>query len=261
MRNSLVLLLSLVPIAGACGSGSQAPDPERIMDALREQMNGLHSIRAQYTIESEYGPEKRLIKCSVSYLKSGEKYNILESVSLPGGRTRQIRYVHDGIQLKQYVFDPGIRPPRQGAIYDQSLHTDLANHNDLLRFAHFLLARNYQRLDPNDRTFKYLGAERIDARPCEKILMITPYLPGHRAFNYHWIESTGSAYILRKVTCLVDDDPNSLLYARRYTYGKSPGYPFPRRIRYERYSIDGRGNRVFYFTKNIDVESVRISAR
>ncbi|UCG48243.1 MAG: aspartyl protease family protein [Phycisphaerales bacterium] len=260
MRNNLVLLLSLMPIAAACASAAQETDPEHMMDVLREQMNRLHSIRARYTIDSEYGPERRRVKCSVSYLKSGPKYNILESFALPGGRTKQIRYVHDGIQLKQYIFDPGLRPPRHGAIYDRSLHTDLANHNDLLRFAHFFLARNYQRLDPNDRTFKYLGAESIDARPCEKILMITPYLPGHRAFNYHWIDRGESGCILRKVTCLIDDDPNSLLYARTYTYGKSPRYPFPRRIRYERYNIDDGGNRILYFKKNISVESLQINA-
>ena len=260
MRNKLVLLLTLMPIAGACGSATQAPDPEQIMDALREQMNRLDSIRAEYIIDSEYGPERRRVKCSVSYLKSGEKYNILESITLGDGRTKDIRYVHDGIQLKQYIFDPGIRPPRQGAVYDRSLHRDLSNHNDLLRFAHFFLARNYDRPDPNDRTFKYVGAESTDGRLCDKVLMITPYLPGHRAFNYHWIDRAGSAYVLRKVTCLIDNDPNRLLYGRTYTYDENDPYPFPRRIQYERYNVDEPGNRTVYYIKHINVESLRINA-
>jgi outer membrane lipoprotein-sorting protein len=259
MKTIYLLLFALLPLAPARASDTAAIDPEKMIDALRAQMNRLHSIRAEYTIDSQYGPQRRRVTSKLSYIRSRDKYNILESAARPDAPTVQIRYVHDGIQLKQYVFDPNARVPRQAAVYESRLHADFANHNDLLRFAHFLLARNYDRLDPNNRTLRYLGTEVVDARPCSKVLMITPYLPGHNAFNYHWIDRADSHCILRKVSCIIDDDPNSLLYARTYSYNANDPYPLPREIYYERYDIDAQGNRSLYYIKRITVESLQVN--
>ncbi len=246
-------------LLNSCLRAAPAVDPCQIIQGLRSQMKQLKTVKAQYAVDSLYGPDKRPQKSHVTYAKDSDKYNIVENQIDPNGRNTLKRVVYDGVDLKLYIHvrdEPG--QPRAAVLpadHKDVMFTD----NDLLQVAEFHMVRPSRDVRYARFAYEYRGTEAVDGRNCLRIISVAPYLPGQKVFDHRWIEVSGTQYILRREVCLIDDKPEQLLYERQFSYDSAAGYPFPTRIAYRRYEIDPQGKPTLYYDKQIRVERIRIN--
>ncbi len=258
MRHKLGACLALSALLSPCLHASET-DPREVIEALRVQMKQLKTIEAEYTVDSIEGPSRKPMKSRVTYVKDSDRYSIVENQTDPNGREGLRRTVYDGIEVKVFV-QVRNEPGRSRGIILPADHKDVVfTSDDLLRAAGF--SRVAPGSDERFSTFAFedRGTEMIDGRECQRIVFVSPYPSGQRAFNYDWVETDGSRHILRRVACLIDDRPDQLLYEHRYSYDSSGGYPFPTEIVYRRYDIDSQGKRTLEYDKRFRIEQVRIN--
>lgn len=259
MKTRLYLCFILTVFSNACAWAKQNTNPEQIIEGLRNQMKELETIKADYTVETKYGTSNTTIQCKVSYLRDRDKYNILERMSDSQGKRKETRTIYNGFELKAYIYDERNKIPRQGGIFPANQHEMHARHNDILRLANFSMVSAGMDEKFPGFTHKNIGSEAVNGQDCAKVLYIAPYKAGHDAYIYNWIELAESQYILRKVACLIDNDPQKLLYERKYKYNPSDKYPFPKEIYYERYEVDDNGGRRLYYKKKAEVENIQVN--
>ena len=258
MRTKRYLYLTLIVSSCVCGGTQQNSDPKQIIEGLRRQMKELETLKARYTVNTTYGLSGPHAQFKVSYIKSKDKYNMSEYRYDSGDQIEETRTVYDGIQIKVFhqIEKDNIK---QGMTLPKDWHEILYSRNDIRRLTGFNIINLRFEKNLDNYAYKNMGTEIINGQNCVKIVMIMPYKPEQKAYTYRWIKIQDQKYYLTKIMCLIDDDPNQLLFEKQYKYDSSDTYPFPREIYYERYEIDDHGNRNPYFKSSIVVEDLEIN--
>ncbi|MBN1360749.1 MAG: PDZ domain-containing protein [Sedimentisphaerales bacterium] len=222
-------------------------------------MKQLKTLKAEYTVDSVNGPSRTPQTARVTYIKDNDKFCIVETRTDPNGRQVFDRTVYDGLDVKRYQRVSDDRGPAQGAILPADHRTITFTDNDLMSAAGFSLIRPGSDERFAQHEFEFRGIEAGDGCDCLEVVFIAPSLPGHRAFNYVWIEVTDARHVLRRQKCLIDDRLGIVLYELQYGYESLAGYPFPTEIRYRRYDINSRGYRSLDYEKLMRVQTLRIN--
>jgi len=258
MKTSKYLYLTLIVSSCVCGGTAQNSDPKQIIEGLRRQMKELETLKARYTVDTIFGLSGPHSQFKVSYIKSKDKYNMLEYRYDSGNQIEETRTVYDGIQVKLFhqIEKDNIK---QGMTHPKDWHEILYSRNDIRSLAGFSLIKASYEKNLDQYTYKNIGTEIIDGNECVKTVAIMPYKPEQKAYIYYWIHLRDLKYYLMRIICLIDDKPDQLLYERRYKYAFLDTYPFPREIHYERYEIDDQGNRKPYYKSNVVVEDLQIN--
>ncbi len=250
----LIVLVVLSPYLHA-----SEVDPREVIQTLRAQMKKLKTLKAEYTVDSVYGASRTPMTARVTYVKDNDKFCIVETQTDPNGRQVLQRTVYNGLDIKQYRRASGEGGQAQGAILPADHRTIKFTDDDLMSAASFSLVSPGSDERFAEFDFEFRGTELINGRNCFVVVFITPYLPGHKAFNYLWVETEGSRHVVRRNKCLIDDRLGMLLYEMRYGYDSQDGYPFPTEITYRRYDIDSRGYRDLDYEKLMCVQTLQIN--
>ncbi|MBN2182064.1 MAG: aspartyl protease family protein [Sedimentisphaerales bacterium] len=259
MKARVFLFLLIIVSAAVFGAIGESSDPEQIIEALRRQMKELDTLRADYTVDTTTYPSNKVIQYKVSYVKSGDKFNMSEYAYDGAEQIGETRTVYDEIDIK--VWNHTKKENRNvGAVHNKNMHDVLITRNDIRNLiTGFGLIRRQFEENLGNLVFRNLGTELLDGHKCIKIVMISPYKPPQKAYNYMWIETRNEKYYLMKYACYIEDDPNQLLYEKRYSYNYSDVYPCPRKIYYERFEIDNEGNRTPYYKLDAAIENFEVN--
>lgn len=259
MRARLFLLSLITIVSSVYCFAQEKVVPESVLEALRQQMKQLDTLRADYTVNATTYPSNNEIRYEVSYIKSGDKYNMPEYAYKDDEQVQEKRYVYDGIDIKFFEYTKKLNL-KTGSVHPKSFNNVLSIQNNICGLSGFNIIRPDYEKNLDQNVYKNMGKEIIDGHECEKILSIMPYKPPQNAYIYHWIETGDDKYFLIKTVCLIEDDPDQLLYEKRYDYNYSDKYPIPRTIDYERFEIDNNGNRTPEYKKSIVVEDFEVNA-
>jgi outer membrane lipoprotein-sorting protein/predicted aspartyl protease len=259
MRIRLFLLSLVILVSSVYCFAQEKAVPEPVLEGLRQQMKQLDTLKAEYTVNGILGQSQKQIKTDVSYIKSGGKYSMLENAYEGDEQTGETKTIYDGISIKELNFNK--KENRSlGTIHSKDMYDVLITRNDIRNlFLGFVFVSRQFDENLDTKVFKNLGTESVGGHDCIKIVMISPYKPDQKAYDYMWIGMQDDKYFLLKALCLIEDDPNQLLYEKRYDYIFPDTYPFPRKIYYERFEIDDKGNRTPYYKLNVAVEDFKIN--
>ncbi len=259
MRARLFLLSIVVVFSSVYCSAQEKAVPEPFLEGLRQQMKQLDTLQMNYSITSTTYPSNKEIRYEVSYIKNGDKYNMSEYAYKDDEQVQERRYVYDGIDVKFFELVKKINI-KVGSVFPKSFNSSIGIENNIRQLAGFgIISPNYEK-NIDQGVYKNMGKEIIDGHECTKILSIMLYLPQKDAYEYYWIEIKGDKYFLIKTVCLIEDDPDQLLYEKHYDYNYSDKYPIPRSIDYERFEIDNNGNRTPEYKKSIVVKDFEANA-
>ncbi len=234
-------------------------DPAEVLQSLRAQMKRLETIHAEYTVKALNGPSRQPWTSRVRYAKDSDRYSIVEHQTDPNGRELLKRTTYDGIEVKLYLQVQDEPGQGRGLIFPAD-HKDVKfATDDLLSIAGFSLVAPGSDERFASFAFEHRGTETVEGRECLRIVFVAPYLAGRKAFDHTWIEVEGSRYLLRKDMCLIDDEPEQLLYERTYGYDSVDDFPFPTEITYRRFDIGPQGQRTLKYDKQVHVEHLRVN--
>ena len=104
MRVKLFLLLFIVAITSEYCSAQEKAVPEPVLEGLRQQMKQLDTLQMSYSVTSTTFPSNKELKYEVSYMKSGDKYNMHELTYDGDEQIREKRYVYDEIEIKFFNY-------------------------------------------------------------------------------------------------------------------------------------------------------------
>ncbi len=257
MRARLFLLSLIITVFSVYCSAQEKAVPEPVLEGLRQQMKQLDTMKTDYTVNTITYPSNNEIRYKVSYIKSGDKYNMSEYAYKDDEQVRERRFVYDGIDVKFFEFVKKINI-KVGSIFPKSFNS-MGIENNICQIAGFgIISPNFEK-NIDQGVYKNMGREIINGHECEKILSIMPYKPSQNAYIYYWIETGGDKYFLIKTVCLIEDDPDQLLYEKHYDYNYSDKYPIPRTIDYERFNIDNNGNRAPEYKTNVIIKDIEVN--
>ena len=254
-----VFLFSLIVTNPAFFTAAQEnSNPVQIIEGSRRQMKELDTLRADYTVNTTFGPSNKNIRYKVTYIKSGDKYSMSEYGYDGDEQIEETRTVYDEINIKvfNYNYKENIK---QGIVHPKDLNEILYLRNNICQLAGFQFINTSFEETLDKRIFKNMGTELINNRTCTKIVMISPYKPGQKAYTYLWVEIQDEKYYIIKEACLIEDDPNQLLFEKQFGYNYSDTYPLPRNIYYERFEIDDDGKRTPSYKLNVAVENMQVN--
>jgi predicted aspartyl protease len=253
MKARFLILLYFCISTVSLGAIEENSNPKQLFDALRQQMKKLNTLKANYTVDTIFGITNKNIKYKVSYSKSKDKFSMSEYGYDGDEQIEEARTVYDGIDIKRYDYIKRTNI-QQGMIHSKDLLEGLSFRNSICELSGFSITKG----NLDNRTFKNMGTEQINGHTYNKTVMISPYKPGQNAYDYFSIETRNDKYYLLKQTCLIDDDPNQLLYEKRFEYNYSDEYPIPRKIYHERFEIDDNKNRTLYYKLNVNVQNFQV---
>jgi outer membrane lipoprotein-sorting protein/predicted aspartyl protease len=260
MRIRLFLLPLVITVSSVYCFAQEKAVPEPVLEGLRQQMKQIDTLKAEYTVNGILGQSQKQIKTEVSYIKKGDKYSMSEYAYEGDEQIGETKTVYDGISIKELYFNKK-ENRNLGTIHSKDMYDVLITSSDIRSLvAGFVFIRKQYEENIINQVFKNMGTESIDGHDCVKIVMISPYLRGQKAYDYLWIEVQNEKYYFLKEVCLIEDDPNQLLYQRKYVFDYSEAYPFPKKIYYERFEIDDKGNRKPYYKLDVAIENFEINA-
>lgn len=257
MRIRLFLLSLVISVSSVYCFAQEKAVPEPVLEGLRQQMKQIDTLKAEYTVNGILGQSQKQIKTEVSYIKKGDKYSMSEYAYEGDKQIGETKTVYDGISIKELNINKK-ENRNYGLLHNKNMHDVLITRNDIRSLvAGFVFIRRQYEENIINLVFQNLGIESVDGRDCVKIVMISPYLRGQKAYDYLWIEVQDNKYYILKEVCLIEDNPNQLLYQRKYIYEYSDASPFPKNIYYERFEIDDKGNRKPYYKLDVVVKDFK----
>ena len=257
MRARFFLLSLIITVSSSYCYAQEKVVIEPVLESLRQQMKQLDTLKADYTVNTITYPSNNEIRYEVSYIKSGDKYNLSEYAYQDNEQVWERRYVYDGIDVKYFELVKEINI-KVGSIFPKSFNS-IGIDNNIYQLAGFgIISSNYEK-NIDHGVYKNIGKEIIDGHECVKILTIMPYKPQKDAYHYHYIEKRDNKYFLIKNICLIEDDPDQLLFQKQYDFDYSYAYPLPRKINYERFEIDDNGIRTPEYKTNVIIKDYEVN--
>lgn len=255
-----ILAAFLSAHAAGAGPAVSGPDAKDIINGVREQMASLQSVDADYRVRSDFTMTGKVIDSAVSYVRDGAKYHIVDRQrDTAADTTEERRMVHNGEVVK--LFEARSRPlqPLSGQIRPGYSHGQFVMENDLLKISGFSMTEEWFEKNQDRFTFDLLGTERMGELDTWKIRIRMPYKPGHEACNYYWISQDNSGYRLWRALALVDDQPEQVLFEKRFTYGAATSL-LPTAVVYSRHEPDEQsGKSTLRYTKTVEVTRLSVN--
>ena len=257
MRARFFLLSLIITVSSSYCYAQEKVVIEPVLESLRQQMKQLDTLKADYTVNTITYPSNNEIRYEVSYIKSGDKYNLSEYAYQDNEQVWERRYVYDGIDVKYFELVKK-KNIKEGSIFPKSFNS-IGIDNNIYQLAGFgIISSNYEK-NIDHGVYKNMGKEIINGHECTKILTIMPYKPQKDAYHYHYIEKRDNKYFLIKNICLIEDDPDQLLFQKQYDFDYSYAYPLPRKINYERFEIDDNGIRTPEYKTNVIIKDFEVN--
>ena len=245
------------------GDRAFSVEAARIVEGLRSQMQALQSIRAEATIETRDVRTGQVDRSDVLYVRSGEKFNSIGTMTQGDHVGREVRLVYDGFLLRRFTRDRQSEAAGSGAVWplDPDPRQLYSDPYDILKRTGYGMSlpafdAMFARLAYGD-----LGRETIAGFECVRIAYRAGVSNGQRAYMHLWIQVDGSKYTLRKAMFLVGSDPARAAWEADYIYEPSAEYAFPATIHYRQYGYDRQDVLSLEFEEVTTIKAVQINVQ